>query len=518
VISPAPPRGTSRESLLEVRHVSKTFPGLKALDDVSLSVGAGEIVAVVGQNGSGKSTLVKVLAGVHAPDPGGHVALARAVAGEPAELHFIHQDLALVSSLSTIENLELTRPLGRRALSATPVRRERLAAERLIAGFGASFDVLCPISQLSAGERAVVAIARALSGWTHPRNVLVLDEPTASLHGREVARLFTAVRRVVEEGAGVLFISHRLDEVIELAGRVVALRDGRLVGNATRGEFGHDDLVRLIAGETKPLRPHRGRACAGGAKLRARAIRGATIETLDLDLEAGEVLGVSGVLGSGREQVASILFGAGEGEVGELVIDGRALARPTPKAAINAGVAYVPADRHRSGAIMTLSARENLTLPRLRPLTGMFGALDISAERAEVANWIQAMEVRPPDAERPLSLFSGGNQQKIVLAKWLRISPKVLLLEDPTQGVDVGARAAIFDLIGRAAAQGAGVLICSSDAKELTMTCDRVLVMCDGRAVAHITRPELSEEAVVQAGLGPASRTQTADHPLQGAA
>jgi ABC-type sugar transport system ATPase subunit len=512
----APATDTTREALLEIQHVSKTFPGVKALDDVSLRVEAGEIVALVGQNGSGKSTLVKVMAGVHAPDPGGRVSLARGTASEQAELHFIHQDLALVSSLSTVENLELTRPLGCRALSAPSARRERLAAEKLIARFGASFDVRCPVAKLSAAERALVAIARALSGWTHPRNVLVLDEPTVSLHGTEVAGLFTAVRRVADEGAGVLFISHRLDEVLELADRVVALRDGRLVGNARRGEFGHDDLVRLIAGGSKPLAARRERPVGDGARLRARGICGGTIESLDLDVDAGEVVGISGVLGSGRERVAGVLFGASAGEVRELVVDGRSLSRRTPKAAIDAGLGYVPADRHRNGAVMTISARENLTLPRLQPLTGWFGRLDSSAERAEVAGWIRAVAVRPADGERQLALFSGGNQQKIVLAKWLRVTPKVLLLEDPTQGVDIGARAAIFELIGHAAAEGTAVLICSCDAKELTLICDRVVVMRDGRAVADIPRRDLSEEAVVQAGLGPA-RVQTADHPSQGA-
>ena len=497
---------SSSRTLLEVSTLSKTFPGLKALDGVSLTVSEGEIVGLVGQNGSGKSTLVKVLAGVHHADPGAGIALARSDDGLQTELHFIHQDLGLVASLSTIENLDLDRKLGRSALLPAPVRREEQRARELIASFAASFDVRSPVEELSAAERTIVAIARALDGWSHQANVLVLDEPTASLHGEEVEKLFLAVRRVVARGAGVIFISHRLDEVIDLADRVVALRDGRVVADVRRGEYEHDDLVRLIAGSVNGGPGKRPAADVERPVLCAREVRGSTIRSLDLDLYAGEIVGVSGVIGSGREQVASILFGARQGHVGELRVDGEALGQPNPRAAIAAGVAYVPGDRHRHGLVMTHSARENMTLPRLGPLKRFLGRLDHGAERREVGRWIDRVAVRPPDAERALELFSGGNQQKIVLAKWLRNDPTVLLMDEPTQGVDVGAKAGIFELIATAAASGAGVMICSSDVKELAMICDRVIVMRDGEVVAELPRSELSEAALVSAGLGSGAR------------
>jgi ribose transport system ATP-binding protein len=488
--------------LLEVRHLSKTFPGLRALDDVSLSVGAGEIVALVGQNGSGKSTLVKVLAGLHEPDPGSEVALGTGPDGSAVRLHFIHQDLGLVDGLSTIENLDLDRMHGRRSLLPAPRRAERRHAEQLVADFGASFDVTRPIAELSAAERTIVAIARALDGWEHPGNVLVLDEPTAALHGDEVQKLFVAVREVAERGAGVIFISHRLDEVVELADRVVVLRDGRLIADVARGEFDHDELVRLIAGAIDTADTAHGRPEGRDAVLRARRVRGATIRDLDLDLHAGEVVGVSGVLGSGREELASILFGCGAGEVGELLVEGRALRARTPRHAIDAGIAYVPGDRHRQGAVMTMTARENMTLPRMRALRRVLGRLDGGAERAEAQRWFERVKVHPPDPERTLALFSGGNQQKVVLAKWLRNDPKVLLMDEPTQGVDVGAKAGIFELVAGAAAAGAGVLISSSDAKELAVICDRVLVMRDGEVAAEIGKADLSEARLVAAALG----------------
>ena len=489
-------------NLLDVRHLSKTFPGLRALDDVSLSVGPGEIVALVGQNGSGKSTLVKILAGLHEPDPGSEVSLGTGPGGTQAGLHFIHQDLGLVAGLSTIENLDLDRMHGYRSLLPAPRREECRHAQQLIAEFGASFDVTRPILELTAAERTIVAIARALDGWAHPGNVLVLDEPTAALHGDEVQKLFTAVREVAQRGAGVVFISHRLDEVVELADRVVVLRDGHLIADVARGDFDHDELVRLIAGAIASAGAEHARPERRDAVLSARGVRGKTIREVDLDLHAGEVVGVTGVLGSGREELASILFGSGAGEVDELLLEDEPVGSRNPRRSIAMGMAYVPGDRHAQGAVMTMSARENMTLPRMRPLRRVLGWLDRGAERAEVQSWFERVKVQPPDPERTLALFSGGNQQKVVLAKWLRNEPKVLLMDEPTQGVDVGAKAGIFELIAGAAAAGAGVLISSSDAKELALICDRVLVMRDGQLAAEVNKPDLSEARLVSAALG----------------
>lgn len=493
------------DRLLDVQHLSKTFPGVNALDDVSFSVGSGEIVALVGQNGSGKSTLVKILAGVYDADPGSRISLAGAAGSEAAStLHFIHQDLGLIDQLSTVENLSLTRPMGRAAVAPTQLRREQRHAREITAGFGGNFDVRAPVGSLSAAERTIVAIARALDGWDHNRHVLVLDEPTASLHGEEVKILIAAVRRVADRGAGVVFISHRLDEVVELADRVLCLRDGRLIAAVDRGGYDHDDLVALIAGHALVAVAERAVSRQPGRlSLSARAINSKTVAGLDLDLEAGEILGISGVLGSGREELAGVLFGATPGDVGSLLVNGSLVRRLRARQAIAAGMAYVPGDRRRLGAVMTLTARENLTLPRLSPLRRkVTGWLDQRAERTEVRRWFRRVDVRPSDPERSLELFSGGNQQKVVLAKWLRTQPKVLLLDEPTQGVDVGAKAAIYELIEGAARDGAGVLVCSSDAKELAMICDRVLVLRKGSRVAELKGVELTEAALVRAELG----------------
>jgi ribose transport system ATP-binding protein len=358
------------------------------------------------------------------------------------------------------------------------------------------------VAALTPAERTIVAIARALDGWERADGLLILDEPTAALHSDEVGRLFTAVRRAAARGAGVIFVSHRLDEVMDLADRVLVLRDGRVVADTPVRGLDHEQLVRLIVGEALEEAAPRGRSDAGEPALRVRGLRGGTVRDLSLDMRAGEVVGVSGILGSGREHVAALLFGALPREAGAVGVAGVALPPSDPRAAIAAGVAYVPADRHADGAVMTMRVRENVTLPNLRRLRRRLGWLDVPAERRDVDGWVDRVALQPADPERPLELFSGGNQQKVVLAKWLRNEPRLLLLDEPTQGVDVGAKAAIYELVHAAAAGGAAVLMASSDTGELASVCDRVLVMSDGIAAAEITGPALTEERLVIEALG----------------
>jgi ABC-type sugar transport system ATPase subunit len=489
--------------LLTVERLSKTFPGLRALVDVDFAVNSGEIVALVGQNGSGKSTLVKVLTGIHEPDPGAVITL------NGSAIHVIHQDLGLVGQLNTVENLDLSRHYGLATMLPARRRDEVDHARQLLRWFEAAFDVTVPVDQLTPAERTIVAIARALDGWEDPRGLLILDEPTAALHSDEVGRLFKAVRYAAASGAGVIFVSHRLDEVMDLADRVVVLRDGRVVADTPVSELDHAELVRLIVGtaleQAAPPESHE----LGELALDARGIAGGTVCELDLAVRAGEVVGVSGILGSGREHVAPLLFGALGRSRGAVAVDGHDVPPADPAAAIRSGVAYVPSDRQADGAVMTMRVRENMTLPDLGRLQRRAGWLDISAERDEVAEWVQRIALRPPEPERPLELFSGGNQQKVVLAKWLRNEPRVLLLDEPTQGVDVGAKASIYELVRDAAAHGAAVLMASSDTAELASVCDRVVVMRDGAACTEVKGPELTEERLVVEGLGLASGTTT---------
>jgi ribose transport system ATP-binding protein len=495
------------EPLLEVRDLSKTFPGLLALDRVSFTVAPGEVVGLVGQNGSGKSTLVKILAGVHEPDPGAQI-LVRGqdnvvLTGDAAraELHFIHQDLGLVGLLNTVENLDLGRLGGLRGLLPSRGRRERAHAKQLLARFGVSVDLDAPVAQLAAAERAVVAIARALDGWSHPRNLLVLDEPTAALHDDEVAKLFDAVRSVADQGAGVVLVSHRLDEIVEMADRVLALRNGKLVAEAKRGEYDREELIRLIAGRAVADIDDTRQPAAGRASLSVRGLRGRRVRDVSFDVAPGEIVGVAGILGSGREDVAPLLYGALPRDGGTVEVDGEELHAGSPRASVRHGVGYLPADRGRDGSVASMSAGENMTLPDLRAFRGRGGALNRGQERREVASWLGRLEVRPSDPDRRLELFSGGNQQKVLLARWLRNDPKVLLLDEPTQGVDVGAKVSIYQLMIDAAARGASVVLCSSDTEELTRLCDRVLILRDGRVAGEVERRDLTEERLVADSL-----------------
>ncbi len=403
--------------------------------------------------------------------------------------------------LTTVENLDVGKSEGARGLLPFRSAFEARRAREMIGRFGARFDVSVPVATLSAAERAIVAIARALDGWTRPDNVLVLDEPTTAFHGEEVEILIEAVRRVARAGAGGVFISHRLDEVLSLADRVLALRDGRVVADEVAGRLDHDGMVELIAGRAVAQIEVSRETGPGEPVLEASRVGGGTIEPLDLTVRSGEIVGVSGILGSGREQLAGLLFGARHRSGGRIVVGSRELPPGDMAAAIDAGVGFVPPDRHRSGAVMDMSVRENLTLARMRPLRRRLGRLDGRAERAEARRWTRSVALRPPDPERPLKLLSGGNQQKVVLAKWLRTEPRVLLLDEPTQGVDVGAKATIYELILAAAKAGTGVLICSSDTEELVLLCDRVLVLEGGRVVTEVPRESLSEVGLVQAEL-----------------
>ena len=502
-------------TLLDVRGVTKTFPGLRALDHVTLQVRAGEVVALLGQNGSGKSTMVKILAGIYKADAGEVRTESSHLASDRGALHFIHQDLGLVETLSAVENLGLERTAGR----LRPVRRRREAevARNLIARFGVNFDVQAPIRTLTPAQRTILAIARAMDGWETPHNVLVLDEPTASLHGEEVGILFTAVRRVAEHGAGVLFVSHRLEEVTELADRVVVLRDGKVVADRDAVGLTPSSIAELITGSvvTQGVPAVAAEASTSTPALRVRGLRGQSVTRLDLDLWPGEVVGIAGSLGSGREDVCSLLYGARPYLAGSVAVQGEVSHRQSPRDSMRRSVAFVPSDRRAHAAVMTASLRENLTLPELRTLS--WGGLHLRAgqERIEADRWMHQLNIQPAMPERPLGLFSGGNQQKAVIARWLRITPSVMLVDEPTQGVDVGSSESIRALLVAAAAGGTAALICSSDNADLVRMCSRVLVMRDGTVACELRGAAITDHRITQECLGssaPEGRTEARTH------
>jgi ribose transport system ATP-binding protein len=489
----------SASAPLRITGLTKRFDGTLALDGVDLDVGPGEVHALVGHNGSGKSTLIKILAGYHRPEPGSAImlggvplAFGSAAASLAAGLRFVHQDLGLVHTLSTTENLALgvgfeTGRGGRIRWSA-----ERRSAWRRMRELGYDIDPRRPVGELAAAERTGIAIARALRDPEQAR-ILVVDEPTAMLPRHEVAVLFDAIRRVRARGVGVIYVSHRLDEVFAIASRVTVLRDGRRVGTFAVDELDERRLVQLMTGGTsltaRSDAPNRERA---NDLLAVNRLTGTVLSDVSLRAHGGEILGVAGLTGSGREELLPLLFGAHERSGGDVRVAGTALAPGHPSAAIAGGMALVPADRHTAGSVTSLSVRENVVLTDLGRHATHLGALRRSAERAETRRWITALDVRPPEPDAPFASLSGGNQQKIVLAKWLRVRPRVLLLDEPTQGVDVHAKAIIHQLAREAASRGAAVIIASSDDDELCECCDRVLVIRDGRIAGELRGDDIN--------------------------
>jgi ribose transport system ATP-binding protein len=504
--TPAEADGPGRR-LLSALNLSKTFSGRTVLRGVDLDVRPGEIHGLVGQNGSGKSTLIKILAGFHAPDAGASLE----VHGQPIPLPlgpsepgrlglaFVHQDLGLFESGSVLENLRVGRyqtGLGWRI----SWRREREYARRALERFNVDVDPGTQVSTLSDVDRALVAIVRALDqvGQTSA-GVLVLDEPTAYLPRDSADALFAAVRRIAAEGFGVIFVSHRLAEVRSLCDRVTVLRDGASVGTADTASLSERDLIARILGfsleELYPVVPHGEREVA----VSVRGLASANVQDLSLDVHRGEIVGLAGLLGMGHEDVPYLLFGAERAEAGTLSIEGRshAMARLTPRRAISLGIGLLPGNRLRDGGVLAATGTENMTLATLEDYF-VGGLLRRRRERAAVAEAMGRFDVRPPEPQRPFGTFSGGNQQKILVAKWFATEPKLLLLHEPSQGVDVGAKRQIFRHIRDAAAAGTAFLIASVEYEDLAHLCDRVFVFRHGRAISELSGPDLTQERIAE--------------------
>jgi ribose transport system ATP-binding protein len=492
---------------LSVTTISKTFGGQRALEAVSLDIQPGEIRALVGQNGCGKSTLIKILAGFHEPDEGGSVEVdgqplqfSNGAASEAAGLRFVHQDLGLVGNLDTVDNLALG--LGYTSFKGR-IRwgSERRRAQEALKALGYEFDVRVPVAGLAMSERTAVAIARALSARGSAPKLLILDEPTANLPAAEAERLYQLIHRVSSTGLAVMFVSHHFDEVFELAQTVTVLRDGRHIVTRPVEGLTEPDLIELVIGRTLEEFHHDAAAAERGRLvLDAKAISGAVIKDATFQVHAGEIVGFAGITGSGREEIAGMVFG-GSPRDGDIELDGRHLSRMRPDMSMGLGMGLVPAERHMNAAFMASTLRENVTL--VEPGRHWRGwVLRQRSERTDVAGWLDKLDVRPRNTEFSMSQLSGGNQQKVVLARWLRKEPKLLVLDEPTQGVDVGAKSDIHRLVDEAATLGTAVLLASTDHEELVRLCHRVLVLRKGRIVEEISGARLNSDTITAATIG----------------
>jgi rhamnose transport system ATP-binding protein len=483
--------------------VSKSFGATLALDDVSFELRPAEIHALVGENGAGKSTLVKILAAIHQPDVG-----TVRVDGEPVVLHgpaearargiaVVHQEPRLFPDLTVAENVFLGHaPSGR--LGTVDWRAMTRQARAIFASLGVRMDPDAVIRGLSMADQQLIEVAKALSV---DARVLVLDEPTASLSAHEVERLFTIVRQMRDRGTAVLFVSHRLDEVFTLCDRATVLRDGRHVVTAPTSGLTTADLVRHMVGRAVTLFP-KVDATAGATLLEVEGLgRGDAFRDVSFTVRAGEIVGFAGLVGAGRSEVARVLFGIDRPDTGVIRLDGRPVVFASPSAALRAGIAYVPEDRHQDGLLLDLSIADNVTLPILPRL---FPRLFVrrARERAIASRYAERFRVRTTGVDQLVGALSGGNQQKVVLAKWLAAEPRVLLLDEPTRGIDIGAKVEVHRIVSELAASGLGIVLISSDLPEVLAMSDRILVMHEGRISAEIPAGRATEEAVMFAATG----------------
>jgi rhamnose transport system ATP-binding protein len=490
--------------VLRVREVSKSFGAVAAVQSVSFDLYGGEAHALVGENGAGKSTIVKMLAGVHRPDAG-----ALELDGAPIELNspadakaagiaVIYQEPTLFPDLSVAENIAMGRqPLGRfKTIDRAAMIKQ---AERLFKRLGVAIEPSRPARGLSIADQQLVEIAKALSA---DARVVVMDEPTAALTGVEVERLFAVARSLRDDGAALVFISHRFEEITALCERVTIMRDGKHVSTDLISEVSVDEMVRRMVGrELGALFPKQD-VTPGAVVLSVTGLtRDPVFADISFDVRAGEIVALAGLVGSGRSEVVQSIFGVDPRDAGTVKVGGATLKPASPRAAMAAGVALVPEDRRQQGLVMELSIERNVTLPRSRALSQL-GFLTGSSERRSAKEWTQRLKTKYGRLSDEVGTLSGGNQQKVVLAKWLATAPKLLIVDEPTRGIDVGTKAEVHRLMSSLAAEGVAVLMVSSELPEVLGMADRVLVMREGRLVAELDRERATEESVMFAAMG----------------
>lgn len=493
--------------LLRMTGVRKRFPGVVALDGVDLDLMAGEVHILLGENGAGKSTLMKILSGAEMKDEGEievdgrPAAIPSPRAARDLGISIIYQELTLVPQLDAPANVflgkEPTNAFGLLDLATMKAR-----TSELLTGLGISIDLDAPVGRLGIAEQQMIEVAKALS---ENARILVMDEPTSALTAGEIDQLFAAITRLLARGVGIIYISHRMNEVERIGQRVSVLRDGKKIGTYNPKEVSLDELIRLMVG--RPVGDHfpRRRTDPGAEVLRVESLsRRGVLHDVSFALRRGEILGVSGLLGAGRTELARALFGADRSDRGTITVKGRMALVRSPAEGISAGVGLLPEDRKTQGLILGLSVRENMALTSARRLS-RFGLIDAQSESDLSRKYVDELRIKTPGIEQRAGALSGGNQQKIVLGKWLATGVDVLIMDEPTRGIDVAAKVEIYELMNRLTAEGAGILMISSELPEILGMSDRILVMRGGRLVSEFLGRSATQESLLGAALGQAS-------------
>lgn len=491
----------SREPLLQIEKLSKHFPGVQALDAVDFEVYPGEILGLLGENGAGKSTLIKILSGVYTKDAG-----TIWWQGAPVEIHSphhaqilgittIYQELALVPQLSVAENIFLNRePRRVRVAGLVDFARMKREAEEILADLGVELDGAKKVQELPVAAQQMVEIAKAIS---RNARLILMDEPTSALSSKEVVALLNLMRRLKEKDVSVVFVSHRLEEVLQVVDRLVVMRDGKRVGELSGAEATEEKIIRLMVGREVGLFPKK-EAAIGEPLLEVRDLAGSNgVRGVSLSVRAGEIVGLAGLVGAGRTQVARLICGADTLEAGQVLIQGKRVVIKNPGDAVRVGIGWIPEDRKNEGLILGMDVKQNTTLAILKRISNVVGTVRADSEK-EIANeYVKTLSIATPSISQKVGNLSGGNQQKVVLAKWLSVKPQVLIMDEPTRGIDVGAKAEFHALMSDLAQQGIGILMISSELPEIMGMSDRVIVMCQGRVTGEFDRANFSQEAIM---------------------
>jgi len=489
---------------VEMVRITKEFGGVHALRDVSFRVRPGEIHALVGENGAGKSTLMKILSGAYAKGQGviriegKEVEISNPHSGRQLGIAIIYQEFALAPDLTVAENIYLDHLSSRGGI----INRGRLyrQSEELIGGLGFDINPRKMVWQLSVAYQQVVEITKALS---EEAKILILDEPTAVLAPNEVKRLFEILRRLKEQGVSIVYISHRLEEVFEIADSVTVLKDGQVTGEGEIEQMSPDDVIRMMIGrKLTTMFPER-ELRIGEEILRVEGLnRGKEVRDVSFSVRAGEVLGIAGLVGSGRTETVRAIFAADKRDSGRIELCGKELQLKSPRESVRSGIGFVPEDRKGQGVVLSMSVRENVTMPRLRSVMGWLGFIKKTKEQRITEELIKRLRIKARSTESAVTDLSGGNQQKVVLAKWFGMESSLIILDEPTRGVDVGAKVEIYNLINELAARGLGIIFISSETIEVIGICDRVVVMRQGAVSDILDKEQLSEENIMRAAIG----------------
>ena len=493
------------ECILECRKISKDFPGIRALEEVDFSIRADEVQALIGENGAGKSTLVKIITGIYPPSSGSILLKGRKAefhsptASQAAGIAAIHQETTMFPELSVTENIFMGHQLAHPRSRLLDWKGMKLKTRALLDKLELDLNPQTRVKDLSVAQRHMVEIAKALS---LDARIVIMDEPTSALSLREVEDLYKIIRQLKAEGRAIVFISHKFEEIYQIADCFTVLRDGRHIGEGRVGETKLDDIVQMMVGRSLEQMFPKLEVAIGAPVLKVEGLsRTGIFKDVSFELRRGEILGFFGLIGSGRSEVMQALFGIEAGTGGRILIKGREVRIASPGGAIARGIAYVPEDRQRQGTILAMNIRENSTLPIVDKLGDLF-FLNLGRERAVTQEYGQRLEIKAGSWEQAVGSLSGGNQQKVVLAKWLATRPEILIMDEPTKGIDVATKARLHEFISHLAAEGLAILLVSSEIPEILGMSDNIVVMHEGRVTARFRRAEANPEKLIKAAMG----------------